>query len=180
MSADILSTPGFPHGTPDGFRAGCRGSHCPAVVACRVVHRRYQGDFRFRRLFDAGFSLERIAEVEEAEQVEAEVAARAARIAARAVKRVRQVKPSKPYVAPDLPGFTQLPPVKRGGGRTPGVWPHGTYQKWRQGCKTVEGCENPPGSTCLEAKRAYNRAIYANGGVEQQRQRRMRERQGTA
>lgn len=54
MNANIILDSLFPHGSPDGFRQGCRGGRCPATVACRDVHRRYIGDFTFRRLFDAG------------------------------------------------------------------------------------------------------------------------------
>ncbi len=37
----------FPHGTPDGHRAGCRTSACPAALPCRDVYRRYAGDYSF-------------------------------------------------------------------------------------------------------------------------------------
>lgn len=53
MSADVMHDPNFVHGI-NGFMNGCRGSHCPAEVACRDVHLRYSGDFAFRRMIDAG------------------------------------------------------------------------------------------------------------------------------
>ena len=46
------------HGSVAGYRSGCRGSQCPAPVACREVHRRYNGDVEFRRRIDAGGMLE--------------------------------------------------------------------------------------------------------------------------
>jgi hypothetical protein len=61
MSAtvDILDD-AFPHGTPKGFATGCRGAGCPALISCRDVHTRYSGDWAFKRLIDAGASLEEI------------------------------------------------------------------------------------------------------------------------
>lgn len=57
MSAADLLDDGFPHGTLDGYREGCRGSHCAAPIACRDVYRRYSGDAEFRRLIDSGNTL---------------------------------------------------------------------------------------------------------------------------
>lgn len=65
MNADIITSTTFPHGTPGGFTAGCHGAHCPAVISCRDVHRRYSGDFAFRRMFDAGMTLEDILAAED-------------------------------------------------------------------------------------------------------------------
>jgi len=62
MTADILSDPNHPHGTVEGFAKGCRGSHCPAPMACRDVHFRYQGDYGFRKAYDAGTTPEQIAQ----------------------------------------------------------------------------------------------------------------------
>ena len=62
MTADILSDPAHPHGTPEGFAKGCRGSHCPAPMSCRDVHSRYQGDYGFRKAYDAGTAPEKIAQ----------------------------------------------------------------------------------------------------------------------
>lgn len=77
MNADTLFSPTFPHGTPDGYGRGCHGSHCPAVIPCRVVYRRYAGDYSFRKMIDAGDSLEVILERD----------AEAARVARDALKR---------------------------------------------------------------------------------------------
>ncbi|MFJ4173366.1 hypothetical protein [Microbacterium sp. NPDC089696] len=72
MNADIITDANYPHGTPEGFKNGCRGGHCPAEVSCRTVHTRYAGDFTFRRQIDAGMTPEQIVEAERA----AEAAAR--------------------------------------------------------------------------------------------------------
>lgn len=84
MTADILFSTSFPHGTRDGYHAGCRGSRCPAAIACRDVHRRYAGDYAFARMIDDGMTLEQIVTAEQ----EAAAEARAAERAARKVKRV--------------------------------------------------------------------------------------------
>lgn len=76
MTADILTDPTHPHGTPEGFANGCRGSHCPAPMACRDVHARYQGDYGFRKKLDAGMTP---AEILESERPAPKVTARATR-----------------------------------------------------------------------------------------------------
>ena len=57
MSTLDLLDDSFPHGTPNGYRRGCRTAACPALIPCRTVHTRYVGDFSFARLFDAGTPL---------------------------------------------------------------------------------------------------------------------------
>lgn len=105
MNADIITSTSHPHGTTQGFRQGCHGSHCPAPVACRDVHTRYQGDFAFRRAVDAG---EAPAEIVARE----EEAARAAAAAAKAKTR--------------RPRAMRIP--RRGKGTSPGV-PFTPHQK---------------------------------------------------
>ncbi len=76
MSAAALFDQSVPHGTPDGYQKGCRGSHCPAPVPCRDVYFRYAGDYGFRKALDAGMTA---VEVVEAEREHAERLAEAAR-----------------------------------------------------------------------------------------------------
>ena len=80
MHAFDLIDDSFPHGTPEGFRQGCRGSACPAPLSCRAVNTRYSGDFTFRRLIDSGMRLEEILERDAAEHVGARERDRAAEL----------------------------------------------------------------------------------------------------
>ncbi|WP_136053457.1 hypothetical protein [Microbacterium sp. K5D] len=73
MTADIITDTTYPHGTPEGFMNGCRGSRCPAPMACRDVHTRYNGDYAFRRQINAGMTP---AEIIAAEKPEPPVRAR--------------------------------------------------------------------------------------------------------
>lgn len=77
------------HGTPDGYRAGCKTGHCPSPVICRDVYVRYVGDWSFARRVDAGESAVVIiaAEIAEAAAVRERDAA-----AARAEKRREHAK----------------------------------------------------------------------------------------
>lgn len=84
MNADIITDISFPHGTPEGFRSGCHGSHCPSVIPCRDVYLRYVGDWGFRRRLDAG---ETASQVVAWEREQAEEAARAAKEAREAAIR---------------------------------------------------------------------------------------------
>jgi DNA-binding CsgD family transcriptional regulator len=83
MNADIITSTTHPHGSKYGYIGGCRGGNCPAPVACRDVHRRYIGDFAFRRMYDSGMSPAQILEHEEQEALAAKQAARDAARAAR-------------------------------------------------------------------------------------------------
>lgn len=62
MSTLDLFNDTFPHGTPDGYRQGCRTIACPALIPCRTVHTRYSGDYTFARMIDAGTPLSEILE----------------------------------------------------------------------------------------------------------------------
>jgi len=62
----VLLDDTFPHGTVAGFDRGCKGGACPAAIPCRDVKRRYGSDMDFRRLIDAGVSLEEIISIDQA------------------------------------------------------------------------------------------------------------------
>lgn len=62
MSTLDLFDDSFPHGTPDGYRRGCKTITCPALIPCRTVHTRYSGDYTFARMIDAGMPLSEILE----------------------------------------------------------------------------------------------------------------------
>lgn len=98
MSTLDLLDDSFPHGTPNGYRRGCRTAACPALIPCRTVHTRYVGDFSFARLFDAGTPLAEILERDAAARDEArqsdKIAAREERDAAAAAARPRRAKPT--------------------------------------------------------------------------------------
>ena len=72
MSADIITDTTYPHGTAEGFTNGCRGSHCPATVACRDVHTRYNGDWAYRQLINQGHTSQDIHDAEQAAITRAE------------------------------------------------------------------------------------------------------------
>lgn len=122
-----LYDPAFPHGTVDGYRSGCRGSQCGALIACRDVYRRYQGDFSFRRLVDAGMTAAEIIARDDAERTaaierdrEANRAARRAQAAderARLGRQARRRTDHKPVRAPRA-AHPSRPPVERKQRRT--------------------------------------------------------------
>lgn len=115
MSALDLLDDSFPHGTPEGFRAGCRGGACPAPLSCRAVNTRYSGDFTFRRLVDSGMPLEEILDRDATERAgirdrdraaerearRAAAAPPAARTKPRTARpRATQPRPSRPKTSP--------------------------------------------------------------------------------
>lgn len=76
MNAQIIHDPAHPHGTPEGYADGCKGSHCPAPVKCRDVHTRYVGDYSYRKAIDAGTTA---VEIQQQEQEAAHAALEAKR-----------------------------------------------------------------------------------------------------
>lgn len=108
MSTLDLLDDSFPHGTPDGYRQGCRSAACPAVIPCRTVHSRYSGDYSFARLIDAGVPLAEILERDAAERANARQGDRAAaREARRAADTPAKRTPSRK--APPTPRAKRKP-----------------------------------------------------------------------
>lgn len=75
MNSYIIHDPTFPHGRPEGFTEGCHGSHCPAAISCADTATRYRGDWAFRKLIEAGMTVEDIAAEEQKRAQEAADAA---------------------------------------------------------------------------------------------------------
>lgn len=63
MSGADLLEDGFPHGTVDGFLAGCRGGSCPVEhgMTCRRAKQLAAGDYRYARLAAQGLTPAEIA-----------------------------------------------------------------------------------------------------------------------
>lgn len=112
MNADILYSADFPHGTPAGFVKGCHGSHCPAVIPCRDVYRRYNGDYAFRRMIDAGLDLNIIL-------IREQEAARAALDAERAARRAKRHRRNPDAAQARTTGRTRRPFKTNGEPSTP-------------------------------------------------------------
>ncbi|MBS0476339.1 MAG: hypothetical protein JSR28_14495 [Proteobacteria bacterium] len=141
MSTLDLLDDRFPHGTPDGYRHGCRTAACPALIPCRTVHTRYVGDYSFAKLIDAGTPLAEILERDEAARAESrqrdKIAAREERRAAVEATRPRRPKPTpKPKPArasapkpPRMPKAAPAPaPTARPRPSTPRPRTHPGYQ----------------------------------------------------
>jgi hypothetical protein len=115
-AADRLED-GFPHGTVNGYRGGCRDANCPAPLPCRDVYRRYSGDYSFKRLVDAGVPLEEILRRDEEDRAGAEqrdkAAARAARKGTPAPRPKAPAKPKaeRPAAAARKPAPAPVPAV---------------------------------------------------------------------
>ncbi|GAA4774399.1 hypothetical protein [Microbacterium gilvum] len=68
MTLVAMIEDGFPHGTVEGFRLGCKGSICPAPLSCAAFSVRYRGDYAFAKAVDGGESVESILAREKAAQ----------------------------------------------------------------------------------------------------------------
>lgn len=137
MSALDILEDGFPHGTMDGYRLGCKTAHCPAPISCSQVRTRYASDWEFRKRVDAGWTLEQLAQADAAEAAAARPVKRAV---ARPVRAPRKAKAAKPKPAPKPPREKRIS--------------HGTYAGYAAGCRT--DCPSTP--TCHAQARAYWRS----------------------
>jgi hypothetical protein len=179
---EILSDT-FPHGTPDGARMGCRTTHCPSPIPCRVVAVRYAGDHVFRTRVDSGWSAADIAAADVAEAAAAKEAAQAARRKPKPIKpkvkspRGTRASPSPwslrdlqtllerhaagdvdPEIAAVLGVSEERVKYQRRelglkGNRKLSEAPHGTYARYAAGCRD---------SCCHEPAKAYWRLNAAN------------------
>lgn len=63
-ASEIMLDESLPHGTREGYAAGCKGSHCPGTdrlgMTCRQASIRYASDLSYRRRVDGGLSVEAI------------------------------------------------------------------------------------------------------------------------
>lgn len=86
MSHTLELLSAIKHGTVEGYRNGCHGSRtsCGAAASCAEVYMRYQGDWGFRKLIDAG---EDAATIIASEAAEADAVRQRDRLAARAAKK---------------------------------------------------------------------------------------------
>ena len=125
MSTLDLLDDSFPHGTPDGYRKGCRTAACPALIPCRTVHTRYAGDYTFKRRLDSGMPHAEILELDRTDRAltrqrdrAAATTPSAAPTAARSPKKPRGRK-APPAMRPQKPA---APPVTK----TPAAEPRAT------------------------------------------------------
>lgn len=131
---------GFPHGTKEGFAKGCKGiacvNHGTTVITCKDAFRRFNGDYGFRKLVEAGNTPEEIAQIE---------ADRAAAPAVEVPKLVTVEKPARKAPVAKVPlGHPDFP--------------HGTTGGAQRGCKTDADCPgNADGLSCRQALRDYQR-----------------------
>lgn len=89
LGSSVMGDDDVQHGTKEGRAAGCRGSSCPSAavgLSCSTAHRRYAGDWAFRKLVDRGLSPAEIVAAEGGVEV-AERGERARRAVDRVVTR---------------------------------------------------------------------------------------------
>lgn len=135
MSTLDLLDDSFPHGTPDGYRRGCRTAACPALIPCRTVHTRYAGDFSFAKLIDAGTPLAEILERDAAARDQSrqrdKIAAREERRAAAEAtqpRRPKQASKRTPTARPARPPKTAPLRIAAPRPKSPRTRTHPGYQ----------------------------------------------------
>jgi len=118
VSALALLEDGFPHGTRDGYDAGCRGRICSGRDlfgrSCSEAAIAYRGDWTYQKRVDAGMSAAEIHALELAEAEEAKAARRA--------ERKREAEAARAGAVSAAPRLSAVPtgsgkPAKAKGGR---------------------------------------------------------------
>lgn len=159
MSGADLLEDGFPHSTPEGYKAGCRGRSCIGVVengiSCADAFARYQGDYGFRKKVDAGMSpTEIVAE-------ERNVPGPAVLAKPRPVEKPTAVPLSEEVraeVEAAVVDVAAKPPAKE----IP-LEEHGTTTGYNHGCRLKDACPGVErvGRSCTQAINAYQRDLKA-------------------
>ena len=132
---------GYPHGTPDGHRQGCKGSHCPEAdagrLSCMQAYIRYQSDYGYRRRVDEGMSPVQLWEFD-----------------ARVAEEKRALVAKAPQSAPES---TQEPDD----GAVIATERHGTTSGYSAGCRLKERCPGVAlvGKSCTQAVTEYQREV---------------------
>lgn len=144
----------LPHGTREGYQAGCQGSHCPGVerlgMSCRQASIRYASDLSYRRRIDGGLSPEAIWAEDQLEAAPAGVSD-----GSRVDGYGNGYAAPTVTVADSVPNFEVFAKEPKRPGRPPS--PHGTDQRWKKGCR--ENCPGgPDGVTCTDAHTATLKA----------------------
>lgn len=141
-AADRLED-GFPHGTPDGYRQGCKGSHCPegdeGRLSCMQAYTRYQSDFGYRRRVDEGMTPVQLAEFD------AKVAEEKRALVAQAPRSAPEPSPTaEPSAVPAIADER-----------------HGTTSGYAAGCRLKEACPGVAlvGRSCTQAATEYQREV---------------------
>jgi hypothetical protein len=160
MSGADLLEDGFPHSTPQGYKAGCQGRSCPGAVdngiSCADSFARYQGDYGFRKKVDAGMSPK---EIVAAERAATTVAAPKPKPVAKPTaeplseEAQAEVEAAVAVVADDAPAQKEIPLDK-----------HGTPKGYYLGCRLKDECpgvENV-GKSCNQAINEYQKALKEN------------------
>lgn len=178
----ILDEP-LEHGTPAGYKAGCKGiGGCDpdAPWTCAQAMQRYRGDWTFKRRVDAGMTPAEIAELEAAERREQRMRTRAEATTAtpvaidasspspprRAALAHQSTATSKVRAIPTPKRSAKAKPAAKGtpkprgaarADRPHGV--HGTPSGYTRGCRLGDQCpaKLAGGTSCQEANRDYHR-----------------------
>lgn len=170
MSAADRLEDGYPHGTPDGYRQGCKGSHCPEAdagrLSCMQAYTRYQADYGYRRRVDEGMTPVQLAEFD------AKVAEEKRALVAKAPQSAPE--PEAPVVTPTVkvegsPAAAAAAVVDALAEMVAGVplEKHGTLAGYQKGCRDEESCPAIP--TCREANRTYQREYKERKKANQER-----------
>lgn len=153
MSAADRLEDGFPHGTPDGYRQGCKGSHCPEAdegrLSCMQAYTRYQSDFGYRRRVDEGMTPVQLWEFD-----------------ARVAEEKRALVARAPRSAPEPEPIVEVDPVRAAAeahAATTGIpyEKHGTTGGYSSGCRDKESCPGfeRVGKSCTQAVNEYQKEL---------------------
>jgi hypothetical protein len=143
----------IPHGTIEGYAAGCKGNICPGRQqfgwSCAETQMWFNGRAEWRAWINAGMTPLELMQQLAGEREDAKIRARSAAIAERAKARkqaARDKARAEALAHPERAGKSRSNnPLGRP--RMPSE--HGTPRSWYQGCRTDAEC--PASPTCRQA-----------------------------
>jgi hypothetical protein len=149
---DIIED-GFPHGTIEGHRLGCKTGACPGKASelgdsCRQANIRYHGDWEYRKAVDAGLPLPpMVRDKPKGSKLKAATSSIIVEPTIDVASTVAPLPAEKPKLAP------KAEPVKK----VRATWQHGTAWGFQKGCKVDAECPAAiaGGQSCGDVARAY-------------------------
>jgi hypothetical protein len=158
---------GFPHSTREGYEKGCRSrAGCPGRLengfSCAEANIRFNGDFEYRRLVQAGKTPAEISALAPAHQPKPAAPAKTTNTATIHTPPPPVREPIAQTPTPEPAAVNETKPNRGPLPLDHPDFPHGTVYGARRGCKDPGTCPGKPGSgiSCVDARNAYNREYY--------------------
>lgn len=182
-ASEIQMDETIPHGTREGYAAGCQGSHCPGTdkvgMSCLKANMRFASDLSYRRRIESGMSPEAIFADDQLEDLTAVAAPK--KVRNERVEEPTQITVAdsvEPFVAEadEEPAADEVAPdaveaAARSHAEKIGIAyeKHGETKGYYAGCREGDSCPGiiRVGRSCAAAVNEYQKDLKARKKAEQ-------------